>query len=278
MSLYLDIYKPDERLSSNFLLRTKDTLASMAKLPDELRQQFPLDLDNNESGTPRISAHIHLLFHQCIILATRPILFCLYKIRLETPHSYTRIFDSSPSVQSLLRMCLDSSQHVVSILECLQREDLIETFLSYDLEALSISMTNLLVAPVLYQGDGSNWASWRHRAFSILDEIAQSGNLIAQCHESELKRLQQMIEILTGVSERTPESPRHAPVSTTVTEPPAGAGFSDPEAILPSPITEDVLDGNYTGAGFSTSQIMDMVNSIDTEHSEWMTEAFFEYT
>lgn len=58
------IYGPDGRLSSNFLLRTKDTLASMAGLPDELHRQFPLDLNSKRVGVSRLSAHIHLLFHQ----------------------------------------------------------------------------------------------------------------------------------------------------------------------------------------------------------------------
>lgn len=58
------IYGPDGRLSSNFLLRTKDTLASMADLPDELHEQFPIDLNNKKVGISRLSAHIHLLFHQ----------------------------------------------------------------------------------------------------------------------------------------------------------------------------------------------------------------------
>lgn len=58
------IYGPDGRLSSNFLLRTKETLASMAGLPDELHQQFPLDLNNKKIGISRLSAQNHILFHQ----------------------------------------------------------------------------------------------------------------------------------------------------------------------------------------------------------------------
>ncbi|KID62566.1 Zn(II)2Cys6 transcription factor, partial [Metarhizium hybridum] len=271
------IYGPDGRLSSNFLLRTKDTLASMAGLPDELHRQFPLDLNSKRVGVSRLSAHIHLLFHQCIILATRPVLFCFYKIRLETPRSYRHIFNSSHAVESLLRMCLDSSQHVISILECLQGEGLIETFLSYDLEALFISMTNLLAAPVLYQDSGSAWTSWRQRAYAILGEISKCGNLIAQYQQSELRHLEQMIDGLCMAETIEPAQPSRddgTDVSAVADDGPLG--FSVAEDALPSPAADDVLDGNYIGAGFSTAQIMDMVNSIDTEHGEWMSQAFFE--
>ncbi|KFG84448.1 hypothetical protein MANI_004145 [Metarhizium anisopliae] len=214
---------------------------------------------------------------QCIILATRPVLFCFYKIRLETPRSYRHIFNSSHAVESLLRMCLDSSQHVISILECLQGEGLIETFLSYDLEALFISMTNLLAAPVLYQDSGSAWTSWRQRAYAILGEISKCGNLIAQYQQSELRHLEQMIDGLCMAETIEPAQPSRddgTDVSAVADDGPLG--FSVAEDALPSPAADDVLDGNYIGAGFSTAQIMDMVNSIDTEHGEWMSQAFFE--
>ncbi|EFY89467.1 hypothetical protein MAC_04486 [Metarhizium acridum CQMa 102] len=156
-----------------------------------------------------------------------------------------------------------------------------ETFLSYDLEALFISMTNLLAAPVLYLDSGSTWTSWRQRAYAILGEISKCGNLIAQYQQYELQHLEKMIDglCMTETTEPAPPSRHHATdVSAVANDTPLahGAGFSVAEDALPSPVTDDVLDGNYTGAGFSTAQIMDMVNSIDTEHGEWMSQAFME--
>lgn len=153
-----------------------------------------------------------------------------------------------------------------------------ETFLSHDLEALFISITNLLAAPVLYQ-DSSSWASWRQKAYSILDEISKCGNLIAQYQQSELQHLERMIDGLCATAEldASQVARDHGVMSTAPNDlAPVPGDFSVPEDTLPSPITDDVLDGNYIGAGFSTAQIMDMVNSIDTEHGEWMSQAFLE--
>jgi hypothetical protein len=137
-------------------------------------------------------------------------------------------------------------------------------------------MTNLVAAPVVYQDTGSNWTSWRQRAYSLLDDISKSGNLIAQYQQSELKHLEQMIDGLcaTDIPQLTHVSSRDADVSNDLDAP--GGNFTVPEETLPSPLTDDVLDGNYIGAGLSTAQIMDMVNSIDTEHGEWMSQAFLE--
>lgn len=131
-------------MDNNFLMRTKDALAGLAGLTDELHQRFPLLLDNDESGISRLSAHLHLLYHQvslsflnarpkvslglivqCIVLATRPLLFCFFQIRLESVGACLDLLNTSSTVRSVLQMCLDSSQHVVSILECLQHQGLL---------------------------------------------------------------------------------------------------------------------------------------------------------
>lgn len=145
-------------------------------------------------------------------------------------------------------------------------------------------MTNLLTAPVLYQDEGSSWTSWRQKAYAILDEISKCGNLIAQYQQSELQHLEQMIDGLGGAgttrttTDLVQASQHHVDTSMTTEHPPAASGgsFAIPEVTLPTPLPDDVLDGNYIGAGFSTAQIMDMVNSIDSEHSEWMSQAFLD--
>lgn len=138
-------------------------------------------------------------------------------------------------------------------------------------------MTNLLAAPVLYQDSGSAWTSWRQRAYAILGEISKCGNLIAQYQQSELRHLEQMIDGLCMAETIEPAQPsRHDGTDVSAVADHGPLGFSVAQDALPSPAADDVLDWNYIGAGFSTAQIMDMVNSIDTEHGEWMSQAFFE--
>jgi hypothetical protein len=136
------VYGPDGRLNNRFLLSTKSVLASVAGLADELRQLLPIPLDNSTSGISRMSAYIHLLYHQvrtwplivsmlthlpsqCIVLATRPLLFCFLKIRLTSPESVLESLNSSPTVRNLLQICADSSLQMINILCNLQSQGLL---------------------------------------------------------------------------------------------------------------------------------------------------------
>lgn len=119
------VYAIDGRLNRNFLVRTKSALASIARLSDELHKAFPLHLDRATSGVSRISAYLNLLYHQCIVTATRPLLFCFLKIRLESPGHCLEALSTSQNVRNLIQMCLDSAQQMIYILHCLQSEDLL---------------------------------------------------------------------------------------------------------------------------------------------------------
>jgi len=115
----------DGRLNRNFLLRTKTALASVARLADELQESFPLHSERSTNGVSRTAAYLHLLYHQCIVLATRPLLFCFLKIRFESPQNCTDALNTSRNVRNLIQMCMESSQQIISILHSLQSEGLL---------------------------------------------------------------------------------------------------------------------------------------------------------
>lgn len=143
------IYGPDGRLDGRFLLRTKEALPGIAELTGTLQEDFPLVLGDAATGISRAAAHMHLLYHQvrsaglgpcapgarqsgvlsnnsqCIILATRPLLFCLLKLRLDRGGPGGDPVPPSPAVQGLVQMCLDSCSQVIRILECLQHQELL---------------------------------------------------------------------------------------------------------------------------------------------------------
>lgn len=129
-------------------MRTKEALPGVAELTDTLQQDFPLVLDDAATGISRTSAHVHLLYHQvrllylglcvrihywslyltlfqCIILAARPLLFCLLKLRLDRGNSSGDLPNPSPTVQGLVQMCVDSCFQIIRIIECLQHQELL---------------------------------------------------------------------------------------------------------------------------------------------------------
>lgn len=124
-SSFTAVYAIDGRINRNFLLRTKSALANIASLADELRRAFPLQMDREISGVSRISAYLHLLYHQCIVLATRPLLFCFLKIRFESPENCIEVLNTSRTVRNLIQMSMDSAQQIICILHSLQTEGLL---------------------------------------------------------------------------------------------------------------------------------------------------------
>lgn len=161
-----------------------------------------------------------------------------------------------------------------------------ETFLVFDLEALSISTTNILLAPAIAAGPpASNHDVILHKAYSIFDELVAGGNRIAGLMRSEL---QQLGQLLAAASSGGSPSQDGRPVSgeTDGTAQPLGCAGA-PSAIhtaqpppaqpalgeLVEPLPGFVFGADGFGGVLSSEQIMDLANAIDMDQAEWMLQA-----
>ncbi|KAJ5657435.1 uncharacterized protein N7484_001084 [Penicillium longicatenatum] len=277
------VYAIDGRLNRNFLLRTKSALASIACLADELHDGFPLHLDRSTSGVSRTSAYLHLLYHQCIVLATRPLLFCFLKIRFESPEHCLEALNTSRNVRNLIQMCIDSSQQMINILHSLQSEDLLETFLPFDLESIFVSTVVLLMAPAI----DARWSypAWLEKAYLIFEDIIENGNLIAKFRRSELQLLDELLSCFPQDRSRCLSAPVSFPTSilnnpqTSVqlasSFPPSAHALSQEFLSNPAPTNDD--DFNLT-SGLTAAQIMAVADSIESIDTEWMSNAMIEHS
>lgn len=112
------------------MITTKASLENLAGLAAELGQILPLKLDQAGFGVSRTSASLHLLYHQCIVMATRPLLFCLLKMRLES--TAPRLNSSTRSrFGTIVQMCLESARQIIIILEHLQSQGLLGELLQH---------------------------------------------------------------------------------------------------------------------------------------------------
>lgn len=59
-----------------------------------------------------------------MVLATRPLLLCCLIKRFEVPLEADALI-ASPKVRKLMQMCVESSQQIVNILDCLRAQDLL---------------------------------------------------------------------------------------------------------------------------------------------------------
>ncbi|CAG9949526.1 unnamed protein product [Clonostachys rosea f. rosea IK726] len=160
--------------------KTKEVLSNIADLTDELQQKFPMQANGPFSTISRTSGYLHLLYHQ---------------IQFESPDTYLESLNSSQTVRSLIKMCIDSSQQCIKLLDCLLSQGLLASFLTIDLDPLFASSLNL-IAPAIDYSWMSETTIWRERAYAILNEMIGRGNRIAKYRLAELEQLADMLSHL----------------------------------------------------------------------------------
>ncbi|KAI6750497.1 hypothetical protein HG530_014778 [Fusarium avenaceum] len=134
---------------------------------------------------------------QCIVLATRPLLMCLLRDKLEMGRtgndSHCEIVEP---IKALLRTCYDSANKSLRILTKLQSQDLLELFLPFDLDhAFSAGFILALISAIQPFPDvvgGSYFETITH----LLDALIAGGNLPACFRRQELERLHDMLHLI----------------------------------------------------------------------------------
>ncbi|KAL2813207.1 fungal-specific transcription factor domain-containing protein [Aspergillus cavernicola] len=184
------LYRENGSLNSTLVKTTQEVLQRVANVASELRHYFPVPEQESMNGISRVSGYLNLLYHQCIMLATRPFLFGLVeKTCLILKDTGMEI---PMAIQLLLQICLESAKKTVFILSSLQDQTLLECFLPFDLESavsagLVIIMTTL-GCPSLIE-DSSDFLN---TLSTLLDQMIYKGNLIAAGQRTELNQLESL--------------------------------------------------------------------------------------
>lgn len=247
------VYGVDGRLNRKFLSSTKTALGNTANLDTRLQESHRLGLDESSpNGVSRLSAHLHLIYHQCIVLATRPLLFCFLKMRLQSFDPNAKPLTSSAIVCKLLQVCVESAKQMLNILVILQKQTLLDSFLPFDLESTFVSALVLLLAPFVdpYLLDDS--LPWLQKAYDVLDEMIYRGNQIAAFRRSDLEQLHDLLRESSGQCDRREEMISH--MSLLYSE---ESQFGD-------------------AADLTTADIMAVAESIDSVDVDWMAHAVTE--
>ncbi|TDZ46183.1 putative transcriptional regulatory protein [Colletotrichum trifolii] len=277
------VYGTSGRLSKRFVLGTKAVLQSIVLVADELRNSFPLHADERFDGISRLSAHLHLLYCQCIVLATRPLLLCCLIKRFESPLEADLLI-ASPKVRNPVQMCAESSIQILNILDRLRAQGLLETFLPLDLDSLFVSTVALHVAHGVDARLIESQSNWLQKSHAIIEDMVASGNLIAEFRQSEMSKLEDM---MTGfVSSRACV----ASGTTTIHTDGGGGGAwqradesaptipgtvrAETEASFP----EFTKDSSSQAEDLTAQQLIDVVNSMEWEDNEWMSFTMVEET
>ncbi|KAI8268582.1 Proline utilization trans-activator [Colletotrichum sp. SAR11_239] len=263
------VYGTTGRLNKRFVLGTKAVLQSIVSVADELRTSFPLHADERFDGISRLSAHLHLSYYQCIVLATRPLLLCCLIKRFESPLEADSLI-ASPKVRNPVQMCAESSIQILNILDRLRAQGLLETFLPLDLDSLFVSTVALLVARAVDSRLIESQSPWLEKSHAIIEEMVASGNLIAGFRRNEMQKLEEMLSNFTTTQPRIagiPEDTQGAEWQQQPTD--AAAAVQEP--VPPPPFPEFTKDSSSQAEDLTAQQIIDVVNSMEWEDNEWMS-------
>lgn len=234
-----DIYAPSSKSSgARFVQNVRSILQKLRKwdahAPASLRWKA-------EGGVPRPVASLQLHFNQCIILATRPIL--LYVLKVKDPFASNASgppdgSDPPPvsdTTKSLADSCIAAARTSNSILSQLFVENALATCGYFDAHHLFASTLVLIISAITSPNASDSDAV--QTAFQLLMVMRDNGNAAAGQYFSRLVQIQWSVSRLfarttameeTSVSGNPPATNTTSDFAPPPSLPPTGsAGFND---------------------------------------------------
>ncbi|KAI9041792.1 putative amino-acid permease [Aspergillus affinis] len=187
------VYGAEGRLQSSFLPCVRKVLGSIASIASDLNECCPLSSDGSDGSISRVAAHLHLLYHQAILLTMYPLLLHLFQTKLQSGESNiepTRAF--SATTRALLSTCTETCNNMLRILSVLQQQGLLGGALPFDLERTFSSGFVSVMLSFVGSNDKSQPSLYQPTC-QLLDEFISRGSTPARFRKSEIELLQNMI-------------------------------------------------------------------------------------
>ncbi|KIL87955.1 hypothetical protein FAVG1_08837 [Fusarium avenaceum] len=263
------LYKPEKTPLGQFLEQTKAILRTLAHHAQEIERIISLKFKNNTVDTmPRGTKYIMLLYHQCVIVATRPLLLSVLKERLDIL-GHPGNENSEAFLEQTATVISTGIKSAVKTLQILTSEySLLEVFLPYDLEFTFAAALHLNMATALFPGVADDECC-QLLVHQLLDSMIARGNRLAGVRKQELVYLEaQCQELVAQVQQQGLQT-----LSLVVTDEDeeqqqrllAAASMGMESDALPmycvqNPVTSDMefLDN----IGISSEDFMSIVNQI----------------
>ncbi|KAL4996464.1 hypothetical protein BDV10DRAFT_202384 [Aspergillus recurvatus] len=192
------IYKATETQLGTFLETTRSILHVLAGHAREIEQIIQLKFQNSVDTMPKGTRHITLLYHQCVIVATRPLLLSVLKERLQKLNHGAEDWQSIVApTNALISAGIKSAAKTLQILA--DEDSLLEVFLPFDMEftyaaALHVTMASALFPNITESQDYIDIQD----AYAILDQMVARGNRLAGARKTELVQLETLFRELSA--------------------------------------------------------------------------------
>lgn len=191
------VYKPNRIPLDLFLEQTRSILHTLAHHAQEIERIFRVKFHNSAGTMPRDSRFLALLYHKCVIFATRPLLLSVMKERLDIlGHPGDENWESFlGQTRAVISTGIKSAAKTLQIVT--SEDGLLQSFLLYDLEFTFEAALHLTMANALFPGV-VDYERCRELAHQVLDELIARGNRVAGARSSELHHLEGLCQELVA--------------------------------------------------------------------------------
>ncbi|KAI9373628.1 hypothetical protein BJX61DRAFT_533025 [Aspergillus egyptiacus] len=194
------IYGCSKTQLGTFLETTRSILHVLAGHAREIETIIQAKFQNSVEAMPKGTRHVTLLYHQCVIVATRPLLLSVLKERLERlghgPEDWQSIV--APT-NALISAGIKSAVKTLQIL--MDEDSLLEVFLPFDMEFTYGAAMHVIMAGALFP-TVTEPQTCMADTYAILDHMVARGNKLAAARKSELVQLETLFRELVARIER----------------------------------------------------------------------------
>ncbi|KAF4893971.1 hypothetical protein CGCFRS4_v006771 [Colletotrichum fructicola] len=206
------VYKPTKTSLATYVEQTKSTLHTLAQYAQELENIMRVKFQTSVDTVPRGMRHITLLYHQCVIVATRPLLLSILKERLDMVDKVADV-DWESILNHTAGIISSGIKSASKTLQVLSSEySLLEVFLPYDLEFTYGAALHLAMAGAIFPDVSEDHTS-NQAAHEILSDMVTRGNRVAGVRRTELlhaellfKKLEEQLKSRGHYSLRLPSA------------------------------------------------------------------------
>ncbi|KAM0327639.1 hypothetical protein ACHAQA_005932 [Verticillium albo-atrum] len=194
------IYQTDQTQLGPFLEITGTILRTLAGHAQDIEKVIDHKFKNSVDTMPKGIRHISLLYHQCVMVATRPLLLFVLQERLNNSGRVDKNWE--PFLSTTTSLISTGIKSAVKTLQILTDEDyVLEVFLVFDLEFVYSAAIHLTMADALFPSVAEDARGHSQAAHSIIDDMISKGNKVAAVRKADLTQLEDLCRELAAQSD-----------------------------------------------------------------------------
>ncbi|KAE8141708.1 hypothetical protein BDV38DRAFT_237372 [Aspergillus pseudotamarii] len=263
------VYTADSKQRRSFIATVQSVLRDMADILRDIENVSTRTVHPTIRTVSTTTSHLFLLYHQCIVLATRPLFLYFLTHRLKRPRSQDRTADIyiPAQLKPLLETSLQSAKASLRILLSLHEQSSLESLIPFNQDNAYFSAFIVVLAFFIEPSLVPDVENYISTVSWLLNAQISNGDLAAKQRSKELDLLQRMTEEIVRVEEQQLGAHHEDTLPRNDLE-----QRPETENLTSWAIDVEDIDINHT-------QILDLADQLDVlQESVWGTNFEFEYS